>query len=168
MTGHRCPTCGGLPPAWGPAQIVAAINRWVAEHDGRPPTADQWVRSTPRNPANTTVLVVFGSWNNGLRAAGQKPVKPGGRRHGQWTRESMIAALFEWRFAQGRLPGFRDWATREEGRPTSSQAQRLFGSWNAFLVAGGYEPAVLRRPIVGYQRQAGAATRRLALTEATR
>lgn len=156
----RCPACGGRKATWGPAAIIAALTDWATRH-GRAPTAGEWHRGTPGYPANTTVARVFGSWNNGLAAAGLTPVRPGGRRNGRWDEKQMKHALLVWIFKHGRKPGYRDWAHTDPAgeRPTSGQAQRMFGSWNAFLVAAGYEPTVSHRTAEGYQRQAGAATR---------
>jgi hypothetical protein len=66
--------CRACAP-WSAAQIIAAVQRWAKHHDGRPPTADAWKKSTRGDfladyPISTTVQRVFGSWANGIEAAG--------------------------------------------------------------------------------------------------
>lgn len=160
----RCPTCGGRYVTWTPVKIIEACQEWARRHDGVPPAAKDWNRSAPWHPSPTAVYRHFGSWNRMIAAAGFKPRVQGGQS--RCTREYAEAALFEWRFTHGRLPTMREWRLPAEGRPTCHQAVRLFGSWNAFLVACGYGPVKKYRSVHGYRSQAAAVTKRKALVSA--
>ncbi len=73
----------GVPKVWPRDRIIAAIQQWVVEH-GEPPTQSQWGGSTAgrRDPVFvrqqkagvipwfSTVAKEFGSWANGIEAAG--------------------------------------------------------------------------------------------------
>jgi Homing endonuclease associated repeat len=78
-------------------------------------------------------------------------------RHGEphWTRERIVIALKAWTRKNGRQPTADDWR-RPRGarnrfdplwtpgsRPDQSVVQRVFGSWNAAMLAAGLDP---RRP----------------------
>lgn len=58
---------------WEPDVVLAAVRRWAAEHDGYPPTEEQWRRRGDYWPSARTVLSLFGSWDAGIRAAGFRP-----------------------------------------------------------------------------------------------
>ena len=62
---------------WDEKKIIAAIKRWKKEH-GKPPTSAEWSQSGPYWPVQKTVCNRFGTWNNGIRAAGFKPLMPKG------------------------------------------------------------------------------------------
>ena len=155
----RCPTCGGRKAHWGPVDIIAAIHAWNTEH-GKPPSGKDWLRGTWQHPAEVTVRRVFGTWNAAIAAAGFQPRRPHATR--VWDRQRMVHAFFRWQFDHdGEQPTSRDWlyASENDDRPTAGQCQREFGSWNAFVVAAGYDPLVSYRPRESYERQAGAAGR---------
>jgi HNH endonuclease len=64
----------GLPTRyrrWSREEIKQKIFEWTYEH-GRPPTANEWRRSDPSRPSESNVRHAFGSWNNGIAAAGYK------------------------------------------------------------------------------------------------
>lgn len=159
----RCPTCGGRKSTWPPAAIIEACRKF-ADARGEPPTAADWDRATPHTPSFTTVRAHFGTWNAMIAAAGFTPRDPHSPQRTRWTAEQITAAIFEWKYARGSLPSYSDWAKRGEGRPTSSQVVRRFGSFNAGIVAAGYTPRVSHRSRVGYQHQAGMRTRQLVQT----
>ena len=55
---------------WTKEAIVAAMRSWAVEH-GSPPDADDWrVQGGRPVPSLTTVQYVFGTWSDGLEAAG--------------------------------------------------------------------------------------------------
>jgi hypothetical protein len=137
---------------WTPDRIIDAAQQWAAAH-GRPPRSKDWRRAAPENPAYPTVIELFGRWNVMMVAAGFEAKRSG--TVVPWTREQALQALFEWRFAHGRLPRYEDWRCSSPHRPGAWQMQILFGSWNAAIVAGGYAPRVPRKTVLGYQRQAG-------------
>lgn len=57
--------------AWIPAEVIAALQAHAREH-GASPRYDVWAcaDATGRRPSTSTVLHLFGSWNEALRAAG--------------------------------------------------------------------------------------------------
>ncbi len=66
----------------------------------------------------------------------------------RWSREALISALRAWAEEHGRPPSTQDWLpsvdrTRQWARqyprwPSTTQVQRVFGSWGAALDASGY------------------------------
>jgi DNA invertase Pin-like site-specific DNA recombinase len=54
---------------WDDADIVEALQRWMARH-GRRPMYSDWLHATPNRPGTSTVSNHFGSWRKGLGAAG--------------------------------------------------------------------------------------------------
>lgn len=138
----RCPECGKLERGvWTRTSILAAVAAFAAEH-GRTPTQREWFNAGPFNPAVSGTRRVFGSWNAMIEASGHTP-RPRGGRARAYSRDETVEALFRWVFEHGRVPTQKDWHTSDPGRPSRQQIVGLFGSWNGFLVAGGYEP---RRP----------------------
>lgn len=77
-TPERCPTCGRNAICWSRPAIIAACQRWVAEHGG-PPRVIDWQSATPDYPQQKTVKEMFGSWNAMISAAGFEPRPRGGR-----------------------------------------------------------------------------------------
>lgn len=158
VVAHRCPTCGAIPPrTWTPERIIDAFQAWAVKH-GRQPVQRDWRRATPFSPSKTTVIAMFGSWNAGVEAAGYVALKRGGRS--ELTRADVLAALLRWKFQYGELPTGPDWAAMTDEWPSCGQVRRMFGSWNAGIVAAGYEPRNRFRSVEGYQRQAGMSGRR--------
>lgn len=158
----RCPHCGGKPATWSTEKVLDAARAYHARYRVAP-TAEAWRRSSPKNPASTTVRALFGTWNEMIRQAGFKP-RPAHAPPPEtvWSRDQVTQLIYLFRFTHGRLPSWRDWKTADPYRPTSNQVTRLFGSWNAAMVAAGYEHEARGsggRTRAGYQRQAGAATR---------
>lgn len=150
-----CPTCGSRYATWTPQRILDAAAAWNSRY-GHPPTANEWSVASPVNPIRRTVRRHFPSWDAMLRAAGL-PTYPERRR--AWTKEATLQAAFLWRFRHGRLPKSGEWVCVTADHPNRYRVRELFGSWNAMIVAAGYAPAVRRRSVEGYRRQAGAATR---------
>lgn len=68
----RCVTCNGRASArWTRESVIAAIQRWAAEHGGVPPTAKEWLKKHDGGyPYVATVQALFGSWREGIIAAG--------------------------------------------------------------------------------------------------
>ncbi len=90
-------TAAGLTPRkrygqtlWTEDKIIDAILEWTVTH-GRPPKAKEWKHATADRPGSVTVRYRFGSWNNGLKAAGiTKIYAPHGgrarrRKRGEWA-----------------------------------------------------------------------------------
>lgn len=139
-------------PYWTRERILEAFRAWEQKHGG-PPSARDWRLGVPAHPAASTVYKRFGNWSALMRAAGHPPRVP--RRPNETTREAVCQAVYRWAYDHGRLPRWRDWMHAAPGRPTADQVIRLFGSWNAAIVAAGYEPKVMYRTVEGYRKQAG-------------
>lgn len=111
----RCVPCAAARAGlenmiWTPERVIAAIQEWVALY-GDPPAipdwspyharalhdeerARRWERADGRWPWYTVVFNRFGSWNEGLRAAGFEPRAPhggGGNQHRRRTRREVVA-----------------------------------------------------------------------------
>lgn len=141
---------------WNQDRICDAARVWQEKH-GKPPAATDWRRAAPEHPNDSTVRRVFGTWNAMIAAAGMKPRRA--CRPKQWTRKQVEQLIFEFVLYRGRLPMFADWLEPGVDRPTSRQLIQLYGSWNAAIVAAGYEPRIAYRSLDGYRRQAGAMLR---------
>lgn len=77
------PDPGGRMTAWSKEEIIAAIQKWAREH-GRPPTANEWTKRIIGYPSASTVAKHFGSWAEGIEAAGfPRPVRGGQTSSGQ-------------------------------------------------------------------------------------
>jgi hypothetical protein len=63
---------------WTDETIVYAITLWYRKHS-RPPLTRDWEQAGENHPSRQTVVRVFGSWNNGIAAAGFHP-RPRGRQ----------------------------------------------------------------------------------------
>lgn len=66
--------------AWTREAIICAIQRW-ANHYGDPPTSKAWKTAIDTYPSTWMVTNVFGSFNNGIRAAGYRPRSRGNPGH---------------------------------------------------------------------------------------
>lgn len=75
------PANGATRTRWTRDMVIAAIQRWAEEHDGKPPTQTDWLRRGGYHPAfSTAVNVCKTSWSEAIEAAGYKPHGPGPRR----------------------------------------------------------------------------------------
>lgn len=73
-----------------------------------------------------------------------------------WTRESIICAIQEWADEHGGIPpSANQWqAARAKGDErvcSVNEVQGHFGSWNAAIIAAGFEPHAIG-PVGGYKR----------------
>lgn len=103
---ERCPSCAPKERAiWTRAAIVLAMQEWAAEH-GEPPAMADWgayqasvehnnpgraerfLAERDRWPWATSVVYVFGRWNEAIRAAGFEPRDPVGSAANQTRRRS--------------------------------------------------------------------------------
>lgn len=149
---HQCPHCGGVLAAWNRQSIIVACQKWV-EANGAVPGMNEWSRSTADHPVASTVYRLFGSWNNMIEAAGYKPRRRG--RQFATNRKQVVDAIYRWRFDHGELPTSEQWMRWSADRPNTTQVTRLFGSWNAAIIAAGYDPDLSYRSKDGYRHQAG-------------
>jgi hypothetical protein len=123
---------------WAREEVLRALQH-DARRRGYAPGADDWTRATKQRPQRSTVIRLFGSWNKALIAAGLPTRRPSVSRP-RWGRERLIRALHRDVSALGRVPTQQEWSHPGRWRPTHMPVRREFGSWNAFIVAAGYEP----------------------------
>jgi hypothetical protein len=76
----RCPSCAvEHMRKWTREKVVAEFHRFNAEY-GRPPTATEWFKHRDDGyPTTNTVILLFGSWSEGMLAAGFTPRRSGER-----------------------------------------------------------------------------------------
>jgi len=135
--------------------VIAAVQRWAAEHGGRPPIAADWSgRRDASYPHENTVARVFGTWAAGIEAAGFR-VNHGGGPPAAFTQEEIVGAIKRWVAEYDRVPSQMDWTpalARHYGKhdladrwyagdwPSARQATDAFGGWTAALAAAGFTP----------------------------
>src|SRR5262245_60022734 len=66
------PRPGPNKSVWDEQATIDAIQAWVRK-TGELPTTYMWMRATKTHPGNARVARLFGTWNNGIRAAGYTP-----------------------------------------------------------------------------------------------
>ena len=57
-----------------------------------------------------------------------------------WTDRAVLKAIRAWRKEHGAPPRMEDWRAAGPGRPTTTTVVRMFGSWNAAMVAAKVKP----------------------------
>jgi hypothetical protein len=131
---------------WTQERIIAAVRAHVLEH-GEPPRANDWRAADPDGlrPTQNTVAHYFGSWNDAITAAGERPRQRGGPR--RWTKDTTIAALQAWADEHGTPPKSVEWQRVGDDHPNVVMVAKLFGSWSNGVEAAGFE-----RPRQGQQR----------------
>jgi hypothetical protein len=68
---------------WTPDSVIESIQRWAEQHGGEPPTANAWRQGqgdVADHPSYRTVRDLFGTWNEGIKAAGFTPRDSGGQK----------------------------------------------------------------------------------------
>ena len=111
---------------WTRQRLITALQR-DARRRGRAPARDEWARSAHGRPSWSTVASVFGSWNEGLRAA-RLPLN--GERD-KWTPVSVLDALRRLERELGRQPTSQDLVRPPAGYPNTAIIARKLGSWSA-------------------------------------
>ena len=104
----------------------------LAEELGRTPTTNEFKQDS-RTASVSTVIKLFGSWNEFLEAAGlgvnRKPIRT-------YTKEELISQVQMLARELDRTPTHKEFS--DDSRMASvSIVKRLFGSWNEFLEAAG-------------------------------
>ena len=120
-------------PTWTPDRVVQTIQQMY--RDGQPINHFA-VRG---NSLSGAAVKLFGSWEAALREAGIDPADVRLYRK-PWTAEELIAELRR-KHHCGEPLNARDVRPNHIRRP----ACRLFGSWDAALIAAGLNPATIRR-----------------------
>lgn len=139
---------------WTRELIIERIQQWAEEHDGRQPTANEWFEKFPLDenghrpwPPTATVVRLFGSWSEGIEAAGFKPLKSSPRtkeRHHQhkrpvWDREQIIAEIQKWH-AEHRLPPTKNDWEQDKNYTDPNRVVRTFGTWGNAIREAGFVP----------------------------
>jgi hypothetical protein len=133
--------------SWDGQQVIDAIQAWAREHDGHPPTREDWVRATASHPNQTQVRRLFGTWKAATKAAGFSPLNS---RPMRWTDQAILDALRRWEQVRGSpLPS--DWDNTAPDHPTRGLVTKRFGSWDAALRAAGLSAAQPRHHWSGEQ-----------------
>jgi hypothetical protein len=136
---------------WTRETIIYAFELWHRRYLCSP-TVAEWRRAGRDNPSATTVRSAFGSWNSAVKAAGLRPRRPGEpRRTGtpvpgaapaealtRWPPQRVVERLQAWSHEHGRAPTLEEWRRAGARHPSAATVRRLFGSWNAALVAAGF------------------------------
>ncbi len=137
---------------WTRETIIYAFELWHRRHLCSP-TVAEWRRAGSDNPSATTVRSAFGSWNSAVKAAGLRPRRPGEARKTsppaieqppagavpRWPPPRVVERLQAWAHEHGRPPTLEEWRRAGARHPSAATVRRLFGSWNAALVAAGFE-----------------------------
>jgi len=120
-------------PKWTPAQVVATIRK-IHSEGGKLNHA-----AVGRKSLSRAAVSLFGCWDAALRAAG---IDPGQIRvyRAPWTAESLVKEIRK-KHEAGEPLNAKDVCPSQIRRP----ACRLFGSWDAALVAAGLDPNTIRR-----------------------
>lgn len=111
---------------WTREKVIAAIQRWAREHEGRPPSASKWRKRGDYHPSYSAVYgspaSPFDRWVDAIEAAGfPRPFSPPGPGNIQWSKEEAT-----------RL--------REEGLPDHEIGRRMGVSASAIYQRLGRRP----------------------------
>jgi hypothetical protein len=122
----------GKPAAFSEQEVIAAL---IADADrlGRAPYVREWHRRPQQLPGVGAVIGHFGSWTDGLRAAGLRSPQEKNR----WTQAATLHAVLIDAARRGRPPRADEWPRSTASHPSAAIAGRLFGSWNKMLSEAG-------------------------------
>jgi Homing endonuclease associated repeat len=135
----RCASRRANQPHWTRLQVIRAMRAWVREEGVVPssgdwaPTPDaarKWTREYPRWPSHVSVRTLFGSWREGLEAAGLRS------RGRSWDGDGVVAALRRFAERNGRPPTSSDLEHHQE-LPSPKTVRARFGSLQAAREAAG-------------------------------
>jgi Homing endonuclease associated repeat len=126
------------PAAFTEEDVIAALIA-DAQRLGRAPYLREWHHRPHHLPGVGAVIGHFGSWTDGLRAAGLRSPQEKDR----WTEAATLRAARKDAARHGRPPRAHEWPRSTASHPSAAIAGRLFGSWNKMLSAGGL--ATLKR-----------------------
>jgi hypothetical protein len=122
----------GKPAAFSEQEVIAAL---IADADrlGRAPYVREWHRRPQQLPGVGAVIGHFGSWTDGLRAAGLRSPQEKNR----WTQAATLHAARTDAARRGRPPRAGEWPRSTVSHPSAAIAGRLFGWWNKMLSEAG-------------------------------
>ncbi len=131
-----------------PDEIVVALQDFK-RRSGRAPTSTDLDTAGNGLPHSQTVVRGFGSVAGALQAAGIRPLR---RPQRQWTPDDAVAEIRAFARRTGNPPRVDDSRDRNSGLPSQGVVTRLFGNWNAGLVAAGFNGRT-GRPLGSPNRQ---------------
>jgi len=73
-------------------------------------------------------------------------MRTGPRTGFQWTPETVLYAITLWYRQHERVPFNHEWTRAGENHPCRQTVARVFGSWNAAVIAAGFIPRPQGRP----------------------
>jgi hypothetical protein len=117
---------------WTEETVIRAIRD--VSSSGKVPTSEALKREGKSRIVRQAVKV-FGSWNKAVLAAGFTPINQHARK---WTEETVIKAIRDVS-SSGKAPTSE--VLKREGKGRIVQAAvKVFGSWNAAILAAGFTP----------------------------
>jgi Homing endonuclease associated repeat/Homeodomain-like domain len=161
---QRCMKCQQLHQhgrrKWTRERIIADIQRWN-EIYGEPPKSQQWLLEVRGDgtlnsrpwPHVNSVQKEFGSWSNGLEAAGFKRrinyerTPEWKAKRTKWSKEKIVQKIRQFHDEHGRAPRYGDWYNATEETPSHTTVSKRFGTFAAAIREAGLEPAPRKWPI---------------------
>jgi hypothetical protein len=67
-------------------------------------------------------------------------MRTGPRTGFRWTNETIVYAITLWYRKHSRTPLTSEWDQAGENHPSRQTVARVFGSWNAAMLAAGFTP----------------------------
>lgn len=137
---ERCAACRKVYErtvlkVWTAETVIAAMRRWADAHDGRAPTAIEWMHARDGYPAAATVYShsgsPFGSWGEALEAAGFPRPRQGQRPGAMWWTEAVVVTELQRLATDGVAPS----AAVEH--TLAQMARQFYGTWEAACDAAG-------------------------------
>lgn len=144
---------------WTSERIIERIRSWNDLY-GEPPTAMQWLMDARGDgtylsrewPCVQAVQREFGSWSNGLEAAGfarrscsYERTPEWKAKVTKWPKERIIQALRTWAEVNGEVPSSADYWRIPPYGPSTKTVMDKFGSWSNAMHEAGLTPRGNRR-----------------------
>jgi hypothetical protein len=73
-------------------------------------------------------------------------MRTGPRTGFRWTHDTIVYAITLWYRKHDRTPLMDEWVQAGENHPSRQTVRRVFGSWNAAMIAAGFHPRPQGRP----------------------
>lgn len=146
----------GRHMAYTREEIAQEIRQWAADRNGEGPRQADWERAGDDHPAASTVLRIFGTFDEALKEACVTPRPKVARKPKRmWPNERILEAIVAFNEEHGRPPYAREWRDRSDEHPTDATVRKFFGTWNDAVAAAGLAP--LPRGVVGTRAAMAAA-----------